>query len=96
MSIPVFKIFMVFGIVSSWAAQALADGKITITEAADLGLKLGAALGVPTSVDVPQPTNIEGATETTDTEPPEETHGEPLNPKLAHLGKTTALEGGET
>lgn len=55
MPISIFKIFMVFGIVSTWAAKALEDGKITLDEAADLGEQLGAALGIPTSIKVPAP-----------------------------------------
>lgn len=54
MPIPIFKIFMVFGIVSAWAARALQDGKITLMEAADLASQLGVALGVPTDLTVPQ------------------------------------------
>ena len=55
MPISIFKIFMVFGIVSSWAARALQDGKITLVEAADLAMQLGAALGIPTELAVPEP-----------------------------------------
>lgn len=95
MAIPIFKIFMVFGIVSSWAAQALADGKISITEAADLGLKLGAALGVPTSIDVPAPNTTEGAPETIETvaEEQSQTDASPKFQAMAQQDKTT--EGGQ-
>ena len=55
MPISIFKIFVVFGIVSSWAAKALEDGKISIKEAADLATQLGAALGIPTELTVPEP-----------------------------------------
>ena len=48
-----WMIFMVFGAVSKWAEKALADGRITITEAAELGLVLGGLLGIPTDVTIP-------------------------------------------
>jgi len=50
-----WMIFQVFGIVSAWAAKALEDGKITITEAAELGVQLGGLLGIPTDVSIPTP-----------------------------------------
>lgn len=55
MPISLFKIFTVFYIVSAWAAKALEDGKITLLEAAELGGQLGAALGIPTELTVPEP-----------------------------------------
>jgi len=48
-----WMIFQVFGIVSTWSVKALADGKITITEAAELGVQLGGLLGIPTDVTIP-------------------------------------------
>lgn len=48
--ISFFKIFMIFGIVSAWAKQALEDGKITLVEAADLGTELGELLGIPVDI----------------------------------------------
>jgi len=48
-----WMIFQVFGIVSAWATKALEDGKITITEAAELGAQLGKLLGIPTDVSIP-------------------------------------------
>lgn len=53
MPIPIFQIFMVFGIVSVWSAKALEDGKISLDEAADLGEQLGRALGIPTELKIP-------------------------------------------
>ena len=50
-----WMIFIVFGAVSRWAEKALADGKITITEAAELGAQLGKLLGIPTDVTIPTP-----------------------------------------
>jgi hypothetical protein len=95
MPIPIFKIFMVFGLVSAWAAKALEDGKITLDEAADLGEQLGRALGIPTSIEIPQPTveveKVEG--------PEEHEEGDALNPiadKLkAFATPTPIIEGGE-
>jgi len=55
MPISIFKIFMVFGIVSTWAAKALENGKITLLEGADLAGQLGAALGIPTDLTIPEP-----------------------------------------
>ena len=48
-----WRIFQVFGIVSAWSVKALADGKITLVEAAELGLALGTLLGIPTNVTIP-------------------------------------------
>jgi len=48
-----WMIFRVFGIVSTWSEKALADGKITITEAAELGEQIGGLLGIPTDVSIP-------------------------------------------
>jgi len=52
MDIPIFKIFTIFGLVSAWSVQALADKKITLNEALDLVHQLAAALGVPTEYDI--------------------------------------------
>ena len=54
-----WMIFMVFGAVSKWAEKALADGKITITEAAELGLILGGILGIPTDINITTPEAVE-------------------------------------
>jgi len=53
MDIPIFKIFMIFGIVSSWAAKALADGKVTLVEAVELATLLAGALGITLAIEVP-------------------------------------------
>ena len=53
MSLSVFRIFQIFGIVSSWATKALADGKITLKEAVDLAAQVAEILGVPTEINVP-------------------------------------------
>ena len=54
-----WMIFQVFGIVSAWAAKALQDGKITLIEAAELAAQLGALLGIPTNVTIPNAEAIE-------------------------------------
>ena len=54
-----WMIFQVFGIVSAWSAKALEDGKITITEAAELGAQLGKLLGIPTDVNIPTGNPVE-------------------------------------
>lgn len=52
MKISFWKIMAIFNIVSAWAAQALADKKVTLEEALDLVQQLATALGVPTEYDV--------------------------------------------
>lgn len=95
MPISLFKIFMVFGIVSSWASKALEDGKISLLEAADLASQLGTALGIPTELTIPQPTvEVE---KVVDLEEHEEV--ETLNPVADRLKAfatpTPKSEGGE-
>lgn len=53
MEIPIFKIFMIFGIVSGWAKTALADGKVTLLEAVALVTELAAILGIKTELEIP-------------------------------------------
>jgi len=55
MPISIFKIFIVFGIVSTWASRALQNGKISLVEAAELATLLGDALGIPTELGIPEP-----------------------------------------
>jgi hypothetical protein len=50
-----FTIFRIFGVVSSWAAKALTDGKITIQEAVALAVAIASILDVEIEVDVPIP-----------------------------------------
>jgi len=52
MKISFWKIMTIFSIVSNWSIQALADGKVTLSEALDLVHQLAAALGVPTEYDI--------------------------------------------
>ncbi len=49
--ISILKLFTLFGIVSTWAEKALEDGKITLTEAAQLAERLGPLLGVPVHIE---------------------------------------------
>lgn len=49
----IFNIFKIFGIVSSWATTALADGKIELAEAVDLAVKIAKILGVKIEIEVP-------------------------------------------
>ncbi len=53
MEFSIFKIFQIFGIVSTWATQALADGKITLNEAVDLAMKIAEVLGITIEIDIP-------------------------------------------
>jgi len=53
MGSSIFKIFQIFGIVSSWAAQALDDGKITLKEATNLAGQIAEVLGVAIEIEVP-------------------------------------------
>jgi len=52
MKISFWKILSIFSIVSNWSQQALADGKVTLTEALELVHQLAAALGVPTEYNI--------------------------------------------
>lgn len=67
MGIPIFKIFTVFGVVSTWAETALADGKVTLNEAVELVTKLAAILGIRTELEIPVMTS-EPIPETEETE----------------------------
>jgi len=53
MDIPIFKIFMIFGIVSNWAQKALADRVMTGDEGLTLLKQLCAALGVRLELEIP-------------------------------------------
>ena len=52
MPISIFKIFIIFGIVSKWADKALADGKITLMELTDLAINIAEILGVEADLDI--------------------------------------------
>jgi len=85
MPISIFKIFMVFGIVSTWAAKALEDGKISLVEAAGLASQLGTALGIPTELAIPEPQAlVEEVLPETEEKPAAETKEVPL--KLRGFG----------
>ena len=53
MNLSIFKIFQIFGAVSTWSTQALADGKISITEAVGLAVIIAGILGVQTEIEIP-------------------------------------------
>jgi len=53
MGSSIFKIFQIFGIVSNWAGQALADQKITLKEATSLAEQIAEVLGVEIEIEVP-------------------------------------------
>lgn len=53
MSFNIFKAFQIFGILSEWATRALADGKVTLTEAISLVTQLCAVLGIVPELDLP-------------------------------------------
>ncbi|MBA7495223.1 hypothetical protein ES702_05803 [subsurface metagenome] len=53
MDIPIFKIFMIFGIVSNWAQKALADRVMTLDEGVVLLKELCSVLGVRTELEIP-------------------------------------------
>ena len=52
MGVPIFKIFSLFGLVSSWAEKALEDNKISIQETVILAEEASVILGVPLQVDL--------------------------------------------
>ena len=77
----ILKIFTLFGIVSSWSEKALEDGKITLTEAAELAERLGPLLGIPVHIEADLTSRVSdlsleqditesGEIETGDEEPP--------------------------
>lgn len=52
MNFSILKIFQIFGIASSWSSTALADGKVTLKEAASLAEQIATVLGVEIEIDV--------------------------------------------
>ena len=87
---------MVFGAVSKWAEKALADGKITITEAAELGLILGGLLGIPTDVSIPTPGPPETAAAAYANEEAPEDQKELLTPKEQLMKPQSTDQGGDS
>lgn len=53
MNFSILMIFQIFGIVSTWATQALADRKITLAEAVDLAVKVAEVLDVKIEIEIP-------------------------------------------
>lgn len=68
MEISIFKIFMIFGVVSGWARKALANGIVTLVEAVDLVDQLAGLLGIETELEIPTATYVP-APETEEEEP---------------------------
>ena len=54
MNLSIFKIFAIFGVVSTWANKAFADGKISVQEGIELVAELADVLGIPLEWDVPE------------------------------------------
>lgn len=77
MGIPIFKIFTVFGVVSSWAEKALEDNKISIQETVDLAEKVSEILDVPLEVDF-APTRPERTTPIDNQMADLDAHGKPV------------------
>jgi len=50
----IFKALALMGTISAWSDKALADGKITADEGAELILKVAATLGLPLAFSVPE------------------------------------------
>lgn len=71
MDISIWKVFTIFGIVSTWAAKALDDQKVTLQEAVDLVEPLARILDIPVSIELPGPLLSPGADETAGPGPPE-------------------------
>jgi len=49
----IFKALALMGVISAWSDKALADGKITAEEGAELLVKMAATLGLPLAFTVP-------------------------------------------
>lgn len=73
----IFKIFVIFGAVSTWAEKAFADGKVSAREYMDLGEQLAAILGIPLEHDIP------GFDTRPDDQPPVATAPETPEPETA-------------
>ncbi|MBA7495906.1 hypothetical protein ES702_06502 [subsurface metagenome] len=52
MKISFWKVMTIFGIVSNWSVQALADKKVTLDEAKELVEQLCHVLGVKTEYEI--------------------------------------------
>jgi len=89
MKFGIFQIFQIFGIVSSWATQALEDGKVTLAEAVDLVTQLCAILGVVPELDVPAltPTGEEVIGETSNVSPETSKETDPTSEDRAPPGE---------
>ena len=52
--LSIFKVFAIFGVVSTWANKAFEDGKISVQEGIELVVELAKVLGIPLEWDVPE------------------------------------------
>lgn len=59
-----FKALTLLSVVAKWSQKALVDNKITITEALDLVQQIAPILGVPLSIDLPEPQAVKPGDET--------------------------------
>ena len=48
-----FKALQIAGIVTTWAAAALEDNKVTLIEAAQLAESIASVLGIKTELEIP-------------------------------------------
>jgi len=48
-----FKLFIIFGIVSRWIKTALEDRKVTLIEAASLASEICAEIGIDAEIEIP-------------------------------------------
>jgi hypothetical protein len=60
MGLSFMSVFQVFGVVSNWAAMALADGKISYRELVQLGIAVAEALDLPLDDDVVDASKVLG------------------------------------
>jgi len=92
MSFGIFKIFQIFGVVSTWATQALADGKVTLAEAVDLVTQLCAILGVTPELEIPgsEPTEEEVISKASTVTPDTSKETDPTSEDRAPPGEATA------
>jgi len=49
----IFKAIQIAGVVAAWSQKALADGKITLSEATQLAGEIATVLGVAVEIEIP-------------------------------------------
>jgi len=50
----IFKALAIMGTIAAWSDKALADGKVTAQEAAELIIQMAGTLGLPLAFSVPE------------------------------------------